>query len=162
MKEMFRANAKSWRWSGTSVQQSARSSRQQVTMSRGQPAETRSNRSSRSIHSSGSKQDKRDSCFGSRRSTPAILFLRSVSRAGGPVIAKSSPCVIPETLCAFMSKQVLRAEPQLVSQTLEMFLPITLPVACGVTCAIHALLQQYTFQVSTLLLSTGNRTSTSV
>ena len=35
MKEMLRANAKSWRWSGTSsVQQSARSSRQQVTMSR--------------------------------------------------------------------------------------------------------------------------------
>ena len=35
---------KSWRCSGTSVQQSARSSRQQVTMSREQPAENRSNR----------------------------------------------------------------------------------------------------------------------
>ena len=37
---MFRANVKSWRCSGTVVQQSARSSRQQLTMCRQQPAAT--------------------------------------------------------------------------------------------------------------------------
>ena len=61
---------KSWRCSGTSVQQSARSSRQQVTMSREQPAENRSNRSIRSTRSSGSKQA-RSLCLGSRRTRTA-------------------------------------------------------------------------------------------
>ena len=64
IKKMFRWTVKSWRCSGTSVQQSARSSRQQVTMSREQPAENRSNRSIRSTRSSGSKQA-RSLCLGS-------------------------------------------------------------------------------------------------
>ena len=63
---------KSWRCSGTSVQQSARSSRQQVTMSREQPAENRSNRSIRSTRSSGSKQA-RSLCLGSRRTRTGVM-----------------------------------------------------------------------------------------
>ena len=43
LKEMFSANVKSWRCSGTLDQQSARSSSQQVTMSRQQPPATPSN-----------------------------------------------------------------------------------------------------------------------
>ena len=41
--KMFSVDGKWWRCSGTSLQQSAHSGRQQVTMSRSQPAETRSN-----------------------------------------------------------------------------------------------------------------------
>ena len=52
---MLSASVKSWRFSGTSVQQSAHSGRQQVTMSRHQSVEICSNRSSCRIRGSRSK-----------------------------------------------------------------------------------------------------------
>ena len=45
-----------------------------------------------------------------------------------------------------MAKQILRAELQLISPTFDMFLPVTLPIACCVPCAIHDLFQKTSFR----------------
>ena len=83
----------------------------------------------------------------------------SVSRSVGPVSTKSSPCVIETVL----TKQILRAEPMLRTPAFDMLLPITLPTAGCVPCAIHTRLQQTNFTSRrSVCPPTGHRTTASL